>query len=308
MFTLREGDVPCTSNEIPRLRNNWPEGQLKLYYVTRWNIPFRQYDTYNWKVFESTNKKLSESEKRYVVKLLTRWLPVGHNLNKYSTVTHACPFCHHNETVYHLFQCPQNPSTQDTFLNKLDKHLQKTGTDQFLQILIMNTFREGFQTPILPGESTPHWYIACAGLLPKAWTETHTMHMEPVQAHNEATKHKKWSAQLSYWLIQNSHQIWQTRNNKLHNSKQQDMTQSQLHKHVTELYLQQHQLLPTDQKMFHLPLEQRLQQPFHTLQQWFRQTYDTTQRCIQHSKMLVNQGQTDIRKFFSQFTQSNNQK
>ena len=213
--------------------------------------------------------------------------PVGHNLNKYSQVTHTCPYCDENETVFHLFQCPKNPMANILFLEQLELFLLKIRTAPFLQLIIMHQFRNGMKNSPQIGYAIPNWYLACAGLLPIDWTASQADYMEHLTRINAQRQGERWTQQLSYWLIRKSQSIWHKRNTKIHRSSNTDKTTTQLLKHVTELYSQKQQLLPTDQKMFHLPLDQRLNQPINTLKQWFSQTYATTQKCLQQSKILL---------------------
>ena len=234
-----------------------------------------------------------------MTKLLTRWLPVGHNLNKYSKVHHSCPYCDQTETVYHLFQCPYNPKGTTNILENLDKQLLKLDTAPSLHFEIMLEFTEGLTLAASPEDSTPNWYLACAGLLPSEWTKSQALFQETQKKHPQPPEGEKWTQQLSYWLVQHSNKVWTSRNNHLHQHQDTSTAKTrQLHRHVSALYSQKSNLLPPDQKMFHLPLEQRLNQPMHTLKQWFTQTYITTQHCLHQSKTLLQQGQKDIHQYF----------
>ena len=146
-------------------------------------------------------------------------------------------------------------------------------------------------------------YLASAGLIPTEWTTSQLQYMT-YDTSKITLNGNQWTHSLIYWLIQQSYQIWQHRNNKLHGCKNTDDTNNQLHHHVRDLYSQKMQLLPIDQKMFHLPLEQRLQQTISTLKQWFQQTYKTTQRCLQQTTSLLQQGQTDIQTYFTELQQA----
>jgi len=240
-----------------RIRTNLTIAQVQLYYADRWNITLQHYHTLNWEAFAYTNNKLSEREKRFVTKMLTKWLPVGYNLNKFSPLKHKCPFCAEEETVFHLFQCDKNHLVND-FTKKLEEHLQKVDTEPFLQLIIMQHFRTGKTDTPVKGHPIPTWYLASAGLIPIEWTTSQLQYMNTEES-KTTIKGNQWTHSVTYWIIQKSYQIWQHRNHKLHGVKNTDTHNSQLHHHVRELYSQKTQLLPIDQKMFHLPLEQRLQ-------------------------------------------------
>ena len=184
--------------------------------------------------------KLSEHEKRFVIKMLTKWIPVGHNLNKYSTTKHKCPFCEEDETVYHLFQCSLKPLKNAKFITQLEDHLQQIDTDQFLQAIIIQHFRAGIDTPQNTGEQTPIWYLASAGLIPLEWTQSQTQFMNKGQSSNISTGHT-WTHSLAYWLIQKSLLIWKHRLHRPHSNQKI----SQFHQYATALYSQKYQLLPT---------------------------------------------------------------
>ena len=170
---------------------------------------------------------------------------------------------------------------------------------------MLQHIQPGITTNTPTHDPTPSWYLACLGLLPKEWTSAHKEWLSQTSTVDGHLQGEQWAKQLSQWFIQQSYQIWYHRNQKLHQPRsQQSETNSQLHQHITALYTQKDQLTPLDQKMFHLPLEQRLAQPIHTLKQWFQQTYTTTQKCIQQSKLLLQQGQHDIRNYFPSLQQS----
>ena len=242
---IREGNIHCTGQELHRLCTNWPMIQIQTYYADKWHITVKQCQEYNWQSFASINKKLSEHEKRFVTKLLTKWLPVGHNLNKYTTVHHTCPFCHDIESVYHLFKCTLNPLANKHFLEKLEKYLDEIDTEPFLQLIIMNNFRDGMNTIPNTGEPIPNWYLACAGLLPMEWTNAQTTYQHTAKPQHQS-KGLKWTNSLSKWLINKSYSIWKHRNNHLHQSHNTSIKISQLHYQVTELYTSKTQLLPQD--------------------------------------------------------------
>ena len=101
---LREGEIHCTGNEMTKLRNKWASVQLQTYYSKRWQIQISQYQDLNWDAFAKVNKTLLEHEHRFVIKMLTRWIPVGHQLNKYTSMKHTCPFCAKEEDAYHIYQ------------------------------------------------------------------------------------------------------------------------------------------------------------------------------------------------------------
>jgi len=298
--SLREGDVHCTSQEMTKLRNNWPTIQIQTYHTQRWQISTKQYQSMNWQAFEKTYRKISEPEKKFVVKLLSKWLPVGYNLNKYSSMKHNCPYCAQEETVYHLYQCTQNAQNGEVFfLTKLETYLIHLQTDTFLQIIILNMIRNGQQTPVHTTDPTPIWYLVMSGLIPTDWTMSQSKWMQTSHQPHGNFSGEKWTQQLSYWFIQQNYDHWQKRNKHLHKANtDQTNTTLQLHQHITTLYSMKSQLQPNDQKMFHLPLELRLTQPINVLKQWFTQTYNTTNKCIQQSKILLQQGQQDIRNYF----------
>ena len=100
---LREGEYVCTSQEMDNLSESWTKYWIKDYYCTRWQWTYKQYMELNWEIYDKNVQTLPITEQRYVVKLLTQWLPVGHNLQKYGGLKQNCPYCNEYKTVYHVY-------------------------------------------------------------------------------------------------------------------------------------------------------------------------------------------------------------
>jgi hypothetical protein len=108
-----------------------------------------------------------------------------------------------------------------------------------------------------------------------------------------------WSAKVSKWWITKSHEIWNIRNNDIHNElingtlRCEEETFAQLRK----LYDKEAELSAYDQCIFHVPLENRIKLPWRSLAAWIDVTKPVVDRLIEQFQARLFQGQTDIRQY-----------
>ena len=98
-------DGAITGTEQQILMSNWTTYHLEQYYAHRWETTIQQLQNYDWQTYVTIHANMPVSIQKYMVKLMTGWLPVYHHTNKMMTAKQLCPLCQNEETIAHLFQC-----------------------------------------------------------------------------------------------------------------------------------------------------------------------------------------------------------
>ena len=120
----------------------------------------------DWNVYHINYKKVTEAQKKFMIKVLTGWLPVYHHLNKMTQEQRLCPLCQQEETISHLFQCRRRNTWKTQFRQSLRTKLQHLDTPQELTNKVMNTIQERLHED---HNTSLYQYIMFAGLIPRDW-------------------------------------------------------------------------------------------------------------------------------------------
>ena len=121
-------DGAITSQEKYYLETLWTTYNIETYYADRWAIPLQQIATFDWHNYSKIYTHLRPSLQVYIIKLLTGWLPVTHNINKMTTSQSTCHSCDKDETIAHLFQCLSRKKWIQLFEKQLSHQLHQIHT------------------------------------------------------------------------------------------------------------------------------------------------------------------------------------
>ena len=103
---IRDNDGDITSNEKLMLETLWPTYRIEQYYLSRWQITPSDLQQMAWGTYEKNYQKAIPTIQKYIIKLITGWLPVHHHLNKITPAKNKCYLCQSEETIAHIYQCP----------------------------------------------------------------------------------------------------------------------------------------------------------------------------------------------------------
>lgn len=211
------------------------------------------------------------------------WLPtLAHpSLGNISTGT-LCPCCKNiDETQNHLHECkhPMMLQTWATSMNELNKKLNKAPIDPHIIKLITIAIRSWHDTKVpqkpefLPKtyhnlfnkQSKIGWHHISKGRLSEAWKKQQKL-WNPVNP-------ERWIAYIITSIWTTVRQIWDVRNQQLHDSEaitQRETIMLQLEPKIRELYHKSNKLGAFDRKHFDRPIEEILQLPTTSIQQWIQ--------------------------------------
>ena len=111
---LKLGTKWITSRYEDRIRDAHTSVAIREYAIKRLNITGAIYDEIDWPAIGRVQKRHKSHRKIRTVKMLWRWLPVGHNWRHHGATTDICPGCGTpDETFDHLLAC-DNPLLKKT--------------------------------------------------------------------------------------------------------------------------------------------------------------------------------------------------
>jgi hypothetical protein len=125
---LRIGGTFITSRYDYQIHMAARTASMQTYCLKRHKWSQEAFDSIYWDVVDKVRCTIHSITKLgRSCKLMHNWLPVMHNLGKWTGVS-QCPGCEcADETLHHLFQCPHKlmVETRKTQLVELDKHLSR---------------------------------------------------------------------------------------------------------------------------------------------------------------------------------------
>ena len=287
---LRDMEGEITSQEKQIINTNWNTYLIEEYYATRWRIPAAQLQMYDWHIYGKLYEQANPTIQKYMVKMLTGWLPVYHQTNKMTTNKKNCPLCQNNETLSHLFQCQHRSDWRNDLQTKLTAKLASLRTPLELH----QEIDEHIKNILHQKTEYQHFkhFTPFAGLLPRRWRQ------QCEQMENSDTANT-WARNLGKWMTQQGMALWTTRNKQFNeNGTKQSTTHRRLDEKIEHLYTLQHDVNIHDKNIFNTPIEERFEMPEHQKQQWIEETSKTIHLCIADHHKKMNTGQKDIRNFF----------
>jgi len=288
---LIDNDGEITGNEKTILETNWPSYSLENYYMNRWQITHTELQENDWSTYEKLYKKSSPQLQKFMVKLLTGWLPVYHHVNKTTMEQTMCPWCKNDETIPHMFQCTHRASWRTQFQHKLQQTLSTKNTSTEMQHLIYQHIHNLLTNPTQ--YSHFHHFKIFSGLLPRSWFRP------PHKQNNDRTTQNKMM-KLSKWFVNQGHELWLLRNQQVQATSDTTPNQKRLNQKIAHLYKLQEELPIHDRVLFDTPLEERLELTEKQKITWIDETTATVRVSIAEHKQKMSTGQTDIRQFFQQ--------
>ena len=290
---LHDSAGAITSTEKQILETVWPTSQIELYYMKCWQSTYSQLTQLDWQLYKNIYDNARSSLQVYIIKVLTGWLPVRHNINKMTNVKLTCPLCSADETIAHLYQCPRQHQWRKKFLQQMSHQLRKAN----IPATFRNELIADFEQLLTSTDHHHHFseFKIFVGLLPKKWTEKR-------EAPNNNTNHSRrpqWAKQFGLWLLQQGHELWLQRNTTIHDKERKHSTMDfVLNQKIRHLYSLQEEISYHDHDLFSQPLEDRLQLTQHQKMTWITNTTRTMKVSMAEFQSKQTTGQRDIRQFF----------
>ena len=244
-----------------------------LHHLNGWNQV--QHDLIDWHIRGKTLRSLSADRSRFVSKLCSRWLPVGTKLQQTDQRASAdCPFCRQQETLPHLFSCPQRTDHRRTLIEGLAQHLFMTKTAPPLLRLAHDRIKEWLIDQHSYDDVTigpDHPIMLLFGYIPSTWrlTQQRAHQLSPDEYHPP----EKWAKQLLLHFWQLAFAIWEARNHEYHRNSPESTARQDTEARVRTLYEQRLTLPPPIRKIiFPQDIATLLRQRTTNLLQWITTT------------------------------------
>ena len=291
---LQDRNGVITSQEKIALETTLPSYEVETYYKEKWNTTLAILQLFDWQIYQKNYDKSSPKHQIFIIKMMTGWLPVYHQLNKMATTKLKCPKCNQEETIPHLFQCQSRTTWANTFMSNLKNFLNKLHTSTTFMEKAIPYFHE------MINNSTDFdqfkQFTIFAGLLPIAW-KIEATNNDDTEAPDVLTQ-QQWATKFSAWLTQQGHEVWILRNNQVHNKEEQTTTiHRTLNQKIRRLYTLQDSIGYNDRDIFATPLEDRLGLTEKQKMAWISQTTNTLKVCMAEYQDKMTTGQKDIRQF-----------
>jgi len=139
-----------------------------------------------------------------------------------------CPLCQNDETIGHISQCTGRRHWQQKFIKNLHSQLQTTKTPEELHHRILNHFSK-ITTDSAQYSHNKHFTVF-TGLLPKAWTTQSPDSFAPDDS--QGPRKTYWPVKLGTWLVHQGHELWNVRNNLIHDNNTNPPMQALLDKKI----------------------------------------------------------------------------
>jgi hypothetical protein len=237
-------------------------------------------------------KKQSPTGKRHATKLLYGWNNTGSQRIKIHPQADArCPRCQETpETQDHVFQCQDRranvtrynalvalrshiatkvggTTTWTAFTTCLAKWMEnKPLDDEPSSVTSLKThFREVLLLAIKE-QTIIGWKYAARGLLSRNWTQAYAMEKRC----SKTAAQQQWLSQVITGLWSVHQKMWTNRNDTLHstNPVSQIIKASTIDSQIQQMYELQSTFAQPDQRLFQLPLEQRLKSNTRSKRYW----------------------------------------
>ena len=287
-----EGDI--TGNEKYILAKQRATYRTEQYYHIRWNQSMDQLAQLNWKVYTKNYERSLLAPKKFVIKMMTGWLPVNHQVNKMLNTPISCHLCHQEETIPHLFRCDSRAEWRSTFLQTSHEKLCSLHTPQELQHIIIQHLKELLK-PTPPHTHFRHFTIF-AVLLPLHWQPSDATQNLPTSFRGP----NQWSLSISKWFTQQGNNLWKLRNKQVHDDQEETVADHLLNQKIEKLYRLQDELSHYDKNIFQQPIEEKYRLTNKQKIEWIDQTTQTVYKCIADHHKNMTHGQRDIRQYFTQ--------
>jgi exonuclease III len=311
------GDI-VSSKELSLARWRWPELILQDYYAGKMKVEMSSLHGISWVAARLARQKMTAPERTYQVKLGIGWLATGARMEMYGSAVTRCHRCGDIESNDHLFTCSATEEMRIDFIHRLDRFLQTIKTDEGIkQEIVVGLFdwmqaakggrvrgrkvrlRKSDPAVIQQGKLGWNWFLR--GMIVSQWCSEQENALRNTGQRWER-KGDSWGGKLVLWLVREARDTWLLRNNELFNGEGQGegwvpRHVAQINERVIALYGRKNVVSAQDQVIFEVPLEQRLQTNWRTLQCWVDRMERVVRICAKEVEKNAAKGLQDLRAF-----------
>jgi len=236
--------------------------------------------TIDWECSEKAIKGLPLTQRQWVAKMASKFLPDSKNMQRWGLRSKAqCPRCvHPMEDKEHILKCPaESAHTQwNKSIAELDQWLQTARTHPQIRKDIVEGLQQWHDQipgcrPHVEGSTAGHiqdsigWGLALEGCLARKWQEEQDVLWKAFKSRKSS---RRWTTALLTWLMMMAWDMWNHRNKALHEeeaNKQAILEDAVNHK----IHEQGRVLLPFNTRsLMKRPLSRLLQFPENYKCQW----------------------------------------
>ena len=250
-----------TSGENTILRSSYSRKRLQSYTQQRkkWDKPTLQKVDFN--ALQAARN--TQRTHRFSTRFMHDLLPTNDRMLKFGQATsNECPLCRQQETQDHIFRCPTRKQRSEATLERLNTHLDESGTDPAVKLQVtecMRSWLTGLQNTNLQCYQTEiGTRFLIRGFVGKDWTiKQDRYYRDTHQPYDRKLTGAKWTRNLIIFMWKEASELWQLRNESIHDPDL-NLQRSELEQQVRNFYNQQDQVLAQDRGIFDLSLQDRL--------------------------------------------------
>jgi len=281
---------------------NGPEAQQ--YWKEKLTLPNSEPAALDTQAMERALSESTPGRQRWVTKQITGHFAHGKNmLRRGQRSTAECPRCHAEiEDKQHIIRCPATSArTQwQSSIKKLSQWLKDQGTAIDIRIAIISHLerwaqgensQEDTEQPFIGEQQHIGWDRMMDGWISRRWRA----YQDKIWKNAKSRKSSlRWTAALIQKLWDVSWDMWEHRNQELHNSteNQQQIIHSRVNEQIKTLYAGGAQQLPRDAlKFLQQPMDTILKYPLASKQIWLDavQSAQTRRQRHEYGKYLGEQ-------------------
>jgi hypothetical protein len=231
------------------LRTRRGHGQLMKYIQQKHQLSEVAVSRISWTSRAQAIRKLPDHQQHLMVKFLSKWLPVGKQINRYNPAAYPsqCPSCSCAiEDFDHAFPCP-DPSRRrwrTDLRQALLRRTDRSNTDPALVDLVINGLHHWFQnTPSAPVPRFARYETLVEHQISIGWDQLIFGRWSTLRATHQSsylqrqkilptpTSHGTgWTSRIISLIWTHCHNVWLDRNQALHGHNQQTKHLARLHR------------------------------------------------------------------------------
>jgi hypothetical protein len=247
--------------------------------------------------------------KRFFVKLLHDWLPVGKQVARYDQDLSAkCPSCpHESEDRDHFLRCPSRRLWQEEMLKELRQYCTNNPTREALKDILLESIMSWFQDSpvILSGfgevydilikqQAAVGWKQLILGRFVHEWSILQEEFLRSITNRPKHSSGTGWVIGVTSVVWKHVRKEWETRNSARHGID--DVTKEkarieQAQREIVTMYEIKNDVLPRDRELFYATTEEHFEKETSSLA--LRQWLSTWKPVLLQSHKTHNQPRID---------------
>jgi hypothetical protein len=308
-YLVNRGEIQGSKERSTTLWK-WSELQLQDYYMEKMKLNQKQLHGIVWDSVKAARNKMDQSMKTFAIKFGIGWLATGTRLEQQGHNIKRCVRCKEDESNEHIFKCNAKRSDiidrvmnfdeymasldtkaeiKDTITFGIKQWIEGTRTDK----KISDVCKTAYEHQIMIG-----WEFFVRGFISRKWTEVQDTHYRMMESKRTGVS---WGAKIITWWTAEAKEIWQERNNEIHEKKpgSESRDEEEAIEQARLLYSQEMEMCEQDREIFNKSIDTKLKQNWRSLSEWVANIRPMVKRSVQQLTEKIQRGQADIRIFTS---------